>query len=61
VRNFELKQKFPTDGCLEELKAMPWNAVYNYYCLQQGVPVADEYISSIQAYEDDITSKRSSR
>lgn len=45
-------------ACLEELKAMPWNAVYNYYCLQQGVPVADEYISSIQAYEDEITSKR---
>lgn len=59
LRNFELQNKnFQRMACLEELKAMPWNAVYNYYCLQQGVPVADEYISSIQAYEDEITSKR---
>lgn len=59
LRNFELQNKnFQRMACLEELKAMSWNAVYNYYCLQQGVPVADKYISSIQAYEDEITSKR---
>lgn len=62
LRDFELKNKnFQRMAYLEELKAMPWNAVYNYYCLQQAVPVADEYIASIQAYEDEVTSKRSSR
>jgi len=62
LRNFELQNKnFQRMAYLEELKAMPWNDVYNYYCLQQGVPVADEYIASIQAYEDEVTSKRSSR
>lgn len=62
LRNFELQNKnFQRMAYLEELKAMPWNAVYNYYCLQQAVPVADEYIASIQAYEDEVTSKRSSR
>ena len=43
---------------LEELKAMPWNAVYNYYCLQQGVPVGNEYIKEIESYESEVTSKR---
>jgi len=62
LRDFELKNNnFQRMAYLEELKAMPWNAVYNYYCLQQAVPVADEYIASIQAYEDEVTSKRSSR
>ena len=33
---------------LEELKALPWNAIYNYYCLQQGVPVGDDYIKEMK-------------
>ncbi|MDD2245953.1 MAG: L-rhamnose isomerase [Proteiniphilum sp.] len=43
---------------LEELKSMPWSAVYNYYCLQQDVPVSDAYIKEIQEYENQVTSKR---
>ncbi len=42
----------------EELKSMPWSAVYNYYCLQQDVPVSDAYIKEIQEYENQVTSKR---
>ena len=43
---------------LEELKGMPWNMLYNYYCNKQGVPVGDAYIREIHAYESEITSKR---
>ncbi|HBG57140.1 L-rhamnose isomerase [Proteiniphilum sp. UBA1028] len=59
LRDFEKQdKKFERMAYLEELKAMPWNALYSYYCLQQGVPVGDAYIREIQDYEGQITSKR---
>lgn len=59
LREYEKKDNnFQRLAYLEELKAMPWNAVYNYYCLQQGVPVGDEYIKEIESYESEVTSKR---
>lgn len=36
---------------LEELKGMPWQAVWDYYCLQQDVPVGAAYLDEIRAYE----------
>ncbi len=59
LREFEKQDKnFERLAYLEELKSMPWNAAYNYYCHQQGVAVGDEYIKDIQQYEDEVTSKR---
>ncbi len=59
LRSFESENKnFQRMAYLEELKTMPWNAVYNYYCHKQGVPVGDEYIREIERYEDEVTSKR---
>ncbi|SCD20998.1 L-rhamnose isomerase [Proteiniphilum saccharofermentans] len=59
LREFELQDKnFQRLAYLEELKSMPWNAVYNYYCQQQNVPVGDAYIQDVQEYEDQVTSKR---
>ncbi len=59
LRNFEKEDKnFQRLAYLEELKAMPWSDLYNYYCEQQGVPVGDAYIKEIQAYEENVTSKR---
>lgn len=59
LREFELQDKrFQRLAYLEELKSMPWNALYNYYCYQQGVPVGNDYISVIEKYEDEVTSKR---
>ncbi|MDR2232331.1 MAG: L-rhamnose isomerase [Tannerella sp.] len=43
----------------EELKNMPWNAVWDMFCLQNEVPVADGYIADIQEYEREVTGKRS--
>ncbi|MGI6572019.1 MAG: L-rhamnose isomerase [Fermentimonas sp.] len=57
--NFEKENKnFQRLAYLEELKAMPWPTLYDYYCEQQGVPVGDAYIKEIQAYEEKVTSKR---
>lgn len=36
---------------LEELKGLPFGAVWDYHCLQQGVPVGFSYIDDIRAYE----------
>lgn len=62
LRDYEKQDhNFQRLAYLEELKAMPWNAVYNYYCLQQGVPVGNEYIKEIENYESEVTSKRQAR
>jgi L-rhamnose isomerase len=42
----------------EELKSLPWNAVWDMFCLQNGVPAGEDYIADIQAYEREVTSKR---
>ncbi|MBO5978775.1 MAG: L-rhamnose isomerase, partial [Bacteroidales bacterium] len=43
---------------LEECKALPWAAVYDMFCLKNNVPVADDFIACIDAYEKEVTSKR---
>jgi len=43
---------------LEELKTMPFSAVWNYYCLQKEVPTGMDYIAEIQNYEKDVLLKR---
>ena len=43
---------------LEEAKSMPFGAVYDYFNLKNGVPVGEDYISLIQKYEKEVTSKR---
>ena len=43
---------------LEELKGLPWSAVWDQYCLQQGVPVGFAYMDAIRAYEEQVLSKR---
>lgn len=59
LRDYEKEDKrFQRMAYLEELKSMPWNAVYNYYCHSQNIPIGDDYIAEIEAYERDVTSKR---
>ncbi len=43
---------------LEELKTKPFGAIWDYYCLQEGVAVGEDYIAEIQKYELDILSGR---
>jgi L-rhamnose isomerase len=43
---------------LEELKGLPFGAVWDYFCLQQGVPVGVSFMDEVQAYEEQELSKR---
>ena len=43
---------------LEESKSLPWNAVWDMFCLRNDVPVGEEFIAGIQQYEREVTSKR---
>jgi L-rhamnose isomerase len=36
---------------LEELKGMPFGAVWDYYCLQQGVPAGIGFMDEIRTCE----------
>ena len=49
---------FERMALLEELKTYPFGAVWNYYCLQEGVPVGESYIADIQQYEKEVLVKR---
>ncbi len=43
---------------LEELKTMPFAAVWDYYCMSENVPVGLEYFDAIREYEQKVQSKR---
>jgi L-rhamnose isomerase len=43
---------------LEELKSMPSGAVWEYYCLQCGVPVGGDWLNSIRKYEREVLVQR---
>lgn len=43
---------------LEEQKAMPWQAVYDEFCLRNNVPVGQEFMGEIDKYVETVTSKR---
>jgi L-rhamnose isomerase len=43
---------------LEELKGMPFGAVWDYYCLQQGVPVGIRFMDDLHQYEARVLASR---
>jgi L-rhamnose isomerase len=54
----EGKQFFERLAMLELLKTKPFGAIWDYYCLKNDVPVAQDFIGEIQQYEKDVLSKR---
>ena len=42
----------------EEAKSLPFAPIWDMYCLKQGVPVGDEWLTEVKAYEKDVLSKR---
>lgn len=59
LRAYEAAGKgFERLALLEEAKSLPWNAVWDKFCLECGVPVGEEFIAEVQQYERDVTSKR---
>ena len=43
---------------LEELKTLPFGAVWDYYCLRQSVPVGRAWLEEVRAYEREVLSHR---
>lgn len=59
LRRYEAEEKgFERLALLEEAKSMPWNAVWDMFCMRNGMPVGDEFIAGVEEYEAEVTSKR---
>lgn len=59
LRAYELAdRKFQRLALLEECKNLPWNAVYDMFCLMNNVPVGESFIAEVEKYEADVTSHR---
>ena len=43
---------------MEIMKSKPFGAVWDFYCLQSGVPVGIDYITNIRQYEREVLSVR---
>jgi L-rhamnose isomerase len=43
---------------MEEAKTLPFGAVWDYYCLKQGVPVGADWLDEVKGYEKAVLSKR---
>lgn len=55
----ELDKDYTTRLALtEEFKSYPFGAVWDYYCAISGVPVREQWLSEIKAYERDVLLKR---
>ena len=59
ISKYELEDRhFEVLALMEEAKALPWNAVYDEFCLRNSVPVGSDFIAEVQAYEKYVLSKR---
>ncbi|MDF1512799.1 MAG: L-rhamnose isomerase [Anaerolineae bacterium] len=60
LREFEMAEDFTRRlAVLEALKGMPFGAVWDYYCMQKGVPVDPVYMHTIMDYETKVQNQRS--
>ena len=59
LRQYEANgQGFQRLALLEESKSLPWNAVWDMFCLKNNVPVGESFIAEVEKYEVEVTSKR---
>ncbi|MEN6386617.1 MAG: L-rhamnose isomerase [Phycisphaerales bacterium] len=59
MRNFELQGDFTSRlAMMEELKTMPFGAVWDYYCLKSSVPVGMNWLDVVKKYEAQVLAKR---
>jgi L-rhamnose isomerase len=59
LRRIEAKGDFTSRlAMLEELKTLPFGAVWDYYCTKSNVPAGDAWLGEVKAYEENILSKR---
>src|SRR5205085_12515150 len=43
---------------LEELKTLPFGAIWDFYCLQSGAPPYDLWLNEVKIYESTVLLKR---
>jgi L-rhamnose isomerase len=59
IRTAEAASDFTTRLALqEEAKSLPFGAVWDFYCEQNGVPVGDAWLAEVKNYERAVLSKR---
>ncbi len=59
IRTGELAGDFTTRLALqEEAKSLPFGAVWDFYCVSQGVPVGEAWLAEVKRYETEVLSKR---
>ncbi len=59
IRTAEAAGDFTTRLALqEEAKTLPFGAVWDFYCEQQGVPVGEHWLTAVNDYEKSVLSKR---
>jgi L-rhamnose isomerase len=59
LRQWEVSGDFSRRlALLEELKGLPFGAVWDYFCWQQNVPVGIQFMEEIRAYEQRELLKR---
>lgn len=59
MRSMEVAGDFTARlALLEELKGMPFGAVWDYYCLQQDVPAGIAFLDEIRSYERQTLAQR---
>ncbi len=52
------EQGFQKLAWLEEEKSLPWQAVYDEFCVRNNVPVGLDFIADVEQYEREVTAKR---
>ena len=59
VRELELAGDHTSRLALqEEIKTLPFGAVWDFYCERAGVPVGQDWISEVKRYESEVLSRR---
>lgn len=43
---------------LEESKSLPWQAVWDHVCLQEHIPVGQDWLTTVKNYEKEVLSNR---
>lgn len=59
LKKLELDADFTARLALtEEDKTMPFGAIWDYYCLKEGVPVGEDWLKEVRDYEKNVMSAR---
>ena len=59
LQSLELAGDFTSRLALqEELKTMPFGAIWDHYCLKSNVPVGRAWLDAVKQYEAEVLSKR---